>query len=451
MSDANAIALGQKNEDLTPRDWKELFQKYMGRYLKSHPKTASLGDDWQANYKAMVIYERKIMDAVTLVITELKKKTCLDEFKKQYGISDVDWNLVISLSEDTIFEFKEYLNWTQVSKRQFSDDFIPFVAEYIDWKIMSNRYVSDHIIRKYHKKLDWKLLSQQGISQDIIREFSDKVYWDLLPAQHYTEDFMIEFYDNLKKYIGYAPENKDFFKKVGWKNINWDTIKTNNLDDKFVRKKADKINWELNREDLSRRCWDVEFINEYADNFIWELLPVAHLNDAKFINQYRKRINWDALSYELRSERFIDVFHEYVVWENIPAKKFSDNFVLKHCEELYWPNVIIDHLDEETLDKCDQKLKKYKGDRKNAHRQLAWSRISRKPELSEEFIQKHQDKVDWDVIAHRKDLSKKFRKKFDKQIQPFMRDVHQAMGKTEQEYTKKLMDPNQQKFMGNYR
>ena len=209
------------------------------------------------------------------------------------------------------------------------------------------------------------------------------------------------------------------------------------MSNKFIMKRASKINWELNREDLSTREWPKEFIEENDDCFIWDTLPIVHTKDPKFIYRYRDRLNWGSLSNELRNEKFITVFFKYVHWDNLPTKDWTDDFVIRHMARLHWPNVRVDKLSEDTLDKCS----KY----------LIWPRVSRREHLSEEFIRRHRNEVDWSVIAHRKDLSKKFKKEFAGKIRPHIRDVRQATADTEEDYINKLEDPRNQRFMGNYR
>lgn len=441
LEEASSIASGLSNpkKPLSSDDWEYLFNKYLKRYHK-HPQSKNLDrSDWEGNYKKMIIYEKKIMDSVTLVITELKKTPDLLSFMKQRGMSDenINWNLIIQLGENAIYEFRKYLNWSEVSKRQFDMSFIPHIAEFIDWKMLSRGYVSDEIIRRYHDKLDWEAISCKGLSQTLLEEFEHKVYWDKLPPVCYPEEFIVKYYDRLK-HVQYTPENDKFFKRVGLKNVNWDVIRVDNLSDKLITKKSDLINWELNRVNLSKRNWPSEFIEQYADRFIWRELPVAHTGDAKLINKYKDQINWEQLSFELKSEKFIKYFHEYVVWHNLPSKEFSNDFVIKFKSKIYWPNMKVDHLTEDTLEKC----LKFLGP--------VWTRISRKEDLSLKFIARHHKSVDWSVIAHRKDLPDKFRKKFHKQIQPHIKDTYQVSEAVETAYDKNILDPEQQKFMGGY-
>jgi len=451
VKEASDMALGLRESNLGDSQWKQLCKTHYPQYLKNHPKTRSLLEpdvkktpenpegkgeiDWQANFKMICIYEKKIMDAATLVIPELKKKDTLADFKRQYGMSDIDWNQIISIHEDAIYEFKEYLNWSAVSKRPFDDKFIPFIAEFLDWKIVSQAHVSDFVIRKYATKLDWKFLSERGLSQTLIREFPDRVHWKRLPALNYTEDFMIEFYDKLR-HVEYAPEGDVFLKKIN--NVNWGTIKTNNLSNKLIIKSKNRINWALNREDLSRRKWKEEFIEEFADNFIWKELPVSHLSP-KFINKHKDQINWDELSYEIRSEQFITVFKEFVNWQNLPAKKYKDAFVVKFKDYLYWPKVEVAHLQEDTLITC----------RKS--NMFPWDRVSRKEDLTEDFMRKYQKNLNWESIAHKKHLTKAFKKEFAAKIKPFIKDHMRAVTNVEEQYTKELNNPENQRFLGNYR
>lgn len=443
IKEAIDIALGYNNVELSDTTWKTLFMTHYSQYLNGHPKSKELAHipegmediDWESNFKKMCIYEKKIMGAVTLVLPELKKQDTLEEFKTQRGMSsDLDWNQIISLQEDAIYEFREYLNWSAVSKRTFKEDFIPYIANFLDWKVVSQSYTPDHIIYSYPEKLDWKYLSERGLSQDIIRKYPNRVHWKRLPPLNYSEDFMIEFYDKLR-HVEYAPLNDKFFKKV--KNVNWGTIKTNNLSNKIIIKNKKNINWALNREDLSKRKWDdVEFIEEFADHFIWKELPVSHLTPT-FINKHKDQINWDDLSCEIRSERFINIFKDYINWQNLPNKKYSDEFILEHKNKIYWPNALVEHLKEETLVEC-AKCKDF-----------PWDKVSR-INLSEQFMEKYQKKLNWKTIARNKHLSKSFRKKFSQQIDPHIKDHIKAVTNVEEEYTRNLNDPENQKLMQNF-
>jgi len=47
----------------------------------------------------------------------------------------------------------------------------------------------------------------------------------------------------------------------------------------------------------------------------------------------------------------------------------------------------------------------------NRNEKLAWSEISSYPDFPEDLIEKYKDKVNWDFIFRRKDISKEFKEK----------------------------------------
>lgn len=451
VSEAIAISLGQmkpkldkkKQSLITDEDWKMLFKKYMSRYLKStHPMKKKLSDDdWQYNFKRVSVYEKQIMAQVTLIATQLKVKPTLEEFKKQYGISDVNWKDIIQLDENAIFEFKEFLNWTEVSKRQFGEEFIGYVKDFIDWRVISKGCVSDAMIREYYDKLDWSELSQRGLSQQILEDFKDRVKWDLLPSRNYDEKFMVKFYEKLKNLI-YTPESDKFFARLEKKDyeVNWETIKVDNLSDEFIEENIENINWKLNRENISKREWSKEFIEANADSLVWELLPVYHIKDAKFIYKYRDRIVWESLTPCLKNEKFIKVFKSYVCWHLLPVQDYTDEFIIEFADQIYWPNIKLNTLSEDTLNQCAEKITENR----------IWSRVSRL-DLSEKFITKHAKNLDWSILAKKKKLPKNIRKTFEKLIKINSKDVYQTSTEVSDQFDKDMDNEENQKYMGNYR
>lgn len=456
IKEAIDMALGITQNVYDNDTWKSLFEKYYSKYLKNHPKSEKIEydeddeervdesdqsqkDTWISNFKMISIYERKIMEAITLLIPELKKQDTLTEFRDKYANANVDWSQITSQNEDIIYEFRKQLNWDVVSKRAFDEKFIPHIADYLKWDIVSRSNISDRIIRKYADRLDWKYLSERGLSESLLREFSDKIKWKHLPLINFTESFILEYYNRLS-HIVYTPPNDKMIEDIKAKHIdiNWATIKTDNLTDEFIINNSDKINWVLNRNDLSKRKWEEEFIAVNADKFSWKDLPVSHLS-AKFLYKYRDQINWGDLSCEIRSEKFIRTFHKNVVWENLPAKNYSDDFAIEFKSQIYWPKVEIGHFKEETIEACcDNPM-------------FPWNRVSRMDNLSEAFMKKHRDSLDWEIIAKKNNLSKTFRKEFASKLDKYKRDDMKTINDVEETYTINLGDITNQKFMSSYK
>jgi len=71
--------------------------------------------------------------------------------------------------------------------------------------------------------------------------------------------------------------------------------------------------------------------------------------------------------------------------------------------------------------------------------------------LSEAFMKKHRDSLDWEIIAKKKNLSKTFRKEFASKLEKYIKDDMKAINDVEEEYTKNLGDTENQKFMSSYK
>jgi hypothetical protein len=102
---------------------------------------------------------------------------------------------------------------------------------------------------------------------------------------------------------------------------------------------------------------------------------------------------------------FGDNIYKYVFEDNIFSKyqKLSEEFIEKHCDKIDWFWVSkYQKLSESFIEKHYDKV--------------YWGYISGYQKLSEEFIEKHYDKVYWGCISKCQTLSKEFRQKHKNKI-----------------------------------
>lgn len=156
-------------------------------------------------------------------IKDIKNKLKWEE----YYDPTFDWDCIIyyknsELTEDFIREFKDKVDWHNISKCQtLSEDFIREFQNKVEWKNISfNQKLSEDFIREFKDKVDWKWIScKQKLSEDFVKEFQDKVDWKWISNQVeceligilcdfvagdynqksrlFSEDFVKEFKDKL--------------------------------------------------------------------------------------------------------------------------------------------------------------------------------------------------------------------------------------------------------------
>jgi len=130
----------------------------------------------------------------------------------------------------TVEEFKDYVDWINISKLQLSEDFIREFKDLVHWKCISQfQNLPENFIREFKDKVYWYRISEyQKLSEDFIREFKYKVDWiNISIYQKLSEDFIREFKD-----------------KVHWEWVS----KYQTLSENFIREFKDKVDIKLYKE-----------------------------------------------------------------------------------------------------------------------------------------------------------------------------------------------------------
>lgn len=119
-------------------------------------------------------------------------------------------------------------------------------------------------------------------------------------------------------------------------------------DEELIREFADKMNWHAVFHFV--QC-SKDFIREVLDNYYddldWDtIFCICDQNsvDEKFINEYKDKLDWGSIS----------LMHD----------KISEDFIERNIENVYWDS------------------------------------ISRNPNLSVEFLKRHEDKLRWDCVLY---------------------------------------------------
>jgi hypothetical protein len=165
-----------------------------------------------------------------------------------------------------------------------------------------------------------------------------------------------------------------------------------------------------------------EIIDKYEKHFNWDIISQEQLLKLETIVKYNKKINWSLLPLNIKTQylfndSFILVFQKENIWDNIGwMDKVTIDCIWSYKNLITnkgWFS-IIEHKElgndkiEDFINNIIPQL--------NINENECWDIISINQKLSEEFIEKYQDKLNWSSISLFQDLSWDFIQKFSKKI-----------------------------------
>ena len=238
-------------------------------------------------------------------------------------------------------------------------------------------------IYNYRDYINWETLScNPHIPLDTIKYFIDKID---LPMLIYSRKDENPIPEEWIEYIETSMTNK------AWEMLAYHYH--HQLSERFIEKYWDKLNhlYVLEKQKLSEK-----FIRKHLEEF-------TNGNLQHFISINSSEIPWSWIfTFQEVSDSFIREYWDYLqhdLYHIIKNHKITSNFIREFfTEETYqglWYEI-----------SCNRKItedfiEKYKD-------KLDWSAISEHQDLKEKFILKYADKVNWEIIFHHQTLSKKF-------------------------------------------
>jgi hypothetical protein len=143
----------------------------------------------------------------------------------------------------------------------------------------------------------------------------------------------------------------------------WRVSKYQRLTEDFIRKFADKLNWDFVSQ---YQVLSDDFMREFQESINWNIISQHKTLSEKFMVDFKDRLVWHKIAkHQYLSEDFIFAFHEKLGWKNISEyQSLSSDFI------------------QEVIDIVDLKL------------------ISQSQQLSEDFIYENLSRIsDFDVPA----------------------------------------------------
>jgi hypothetical protein len=263
--------------------------------------------------------------------------------------------------------------------------------------------------------------------------YENEDYWKfLLESIQFEEDFIKSNYNdiNIEYLIKYQVLSENILLWMD-KNDNEKNSKYNNLLIKYQIlpeslllkyientpiEKIDFYNLALNQNLTD------DIIEKYEKHFDWDIISQEQLLKLQTIVKYNKKINWSLLPFNMKTQylfndTFILIFQKENIWDNI-------GWMDKVTIECLWgfKNLItnkgwlsiIEHkqLSNDNIEDFINNIMP----QLNINELEFWDIISANQKLSEEFIEKYQDKINWESISLFQELSWTILQKFSKKI-----------------------------------
>jgi hypothetical protein len=292
---------------------------------------------------------------------------------------------------------------------------------------MDQKQLLKEFIKLFNNNNDNNLVINKLMKEN----YENEDYWKfLLESIQFEEEFIKVNYDDINKeyLIKYQvlPENLLLWMDEYHYNCKYNDllIKYQILPEALLRKyientpieKIDFYNLALNQN------LPDDIIEKYEKHLDWDVVSQEQLLKIQTIAKYHDKINWILLPLNIKTQylfndSFVLIFQKENIWDNIG---WMDNVTIECLWELKklitnsgWLT-IIEHK-QLPSDKIEDFVNNIMP-QLNINELDCWDIISINQKLSEEFIEKYQDKINWASVSLFQDLSWEFLQKFSKKI-----------------------------------
>lgn len=259
---------------------------------------------------------------------------------------------------------------------------------------------------------------------------NEDYYKFLFESMQFEDDFIKINYDdiNIKYLIKYQILSEDlmlWIDKFHYDSKHYNLlIKYQILPETLLRKYIE--NTQIEKIDFHNLAFNQnipdDIIEKYEKHLDWNIISQEQLLKLQTIVKFHDKINWSLLPLNIKTQylfndSFVLVFQKENIWDNIG---WMDQVTI----ECLWNNIklitnkgwlsIIEHK-QLTIEKIEDFINNIMP-QLNINVSECWYIICSNQKLTEEFIEKYQDKLDWSSISLFQDLSWDFLQKFSKKI-----------------------------------
>jgi len=390
--------------------------------------------------------------------------------------NDLCWAM---FNTDKFLQFIDMLNtnneWKKfMYKKTIPIDMLANYKDHLDWDyIQTYGLVTEDIIEKYADKMNWSIISMKKCSTNFLEKHIDKIDFDIIAIYQKLSPKFIDTYKDKLNWIDicmYQPmmpsfieEHINYLTDPCWINIS----KYQMLDFDFIMEHADKLNWQI--MSVYQNIAYSEILEKYDKEIDWDALSYYQPLSYEIIKKYKNsgKFNFDKLvenpgihfteeivetlvadsllnDHELYVmldkmhmpcwliEYCIKKYPDIIRWspaEKIEGKctacvsssyKLTPEFMIKYKDKICWQAVNINNINGLPFSLIYEKRDEFGiGKWKEMSMRIAmpedfidnvleyvdWYNITNYQELSEAFIDKHADKIDWETVFLHNKLS----------------------------------------------
>ena len=281
------FTMKEMNEFTDELDWNNAsrFQVMDEQFIKRNSEKILVDGILQKNStwnEKKLKFSDDFIDHIELIFPNVDKVKLLNLLISGCDIDDSQYELLIKKYKD--------INWSLISKRILTEEFIDKYANKLDWGVLSAwQPLTSYIINKYEKKINWEQVSMNySIDENTIIDNIDKFNQSSL-------DF-IASYRGLKE----STIEKIPFNKSAWEQV----CEYQKLSENFIREHINDINW---RFIIQYQILSEDFMREYKGKLDWDEISAWQRLSESFIWEFRDKLNLcNVLTRSKVSEEFIE-------------------------------------------------------------------------------------------------------------------------------------------------
>ena len=306
----------------------------------------------------------------------------------------------------------------------------------VDWNDISSDPAlkfSDDFINKFDKLIQWVIVSQhKALSIDFIKKYEDKLCIPLICTYQKLDNELIEKYAesylhlilNCQTLTIEQIENliKKYPSKIDWSSI----LYCQKLTESFIEKYQSHFSLAciLYKQNVSEKF--IKNNENKIDNKLWSIIVQYQKLSESFIEEEKNKNRFNlykTICHQTLSESFIEKLVEENLfndgaWNLVSAYQIlSEPFMEKYQDKINWFSVSkYQVLSEPFIEKYIDKLNLV--------------HISQNQKLSETFIEKYQDKLSWHHISKYQKLSEPFIEKFKNKVDWYSISIYQKLSES---------------------
>lgn len=267
----------------------------------------------------------------------------------------------------------------------------------------SHHQITTRLNKRYKAKLDAKTFHSIDTFLDLLNDEKYKTSLQWVRASDILNKAM--FLPN--KYIYsklYFSDDKYGRNICGWSVIDSDEVSDNKCSIpyyicsykalRYIIRTYDT--WYLT--DISHILLEEFIIHEVTKNGDTNIIPWVIVSDsyhfgpsANMLIKCQKYVKWDILlktKYKL-TDNILEGCKDYIDWNYMSQKKeLSDEFIAKFQDKLNWKIILKKKVSNELLERCKENVD--------------WDYVSKEYPLEDAFITQFKDKLNWFILSHRK-------------------------------------------------